>query len=701
MTTAPIETSDPFFVLRDCRELFQRRLSEIARHAGVNAPSVLNAFTDELGSAFDELAASSPQDSFEQTNGLTASRISLVGNDDLELEIRIGDIIGRLKDNERIDRWRVQLRFMALLKRPKMTAETNPAGLEPISCGLWAICRESGGTLLQNLERLERLEEQLQAGLPDVYSELNDLLQKLGVESAQVRPIQRSSPSASTTADSDVPVAGTAFPGNALASLRQALREGTGDSATQAPDDALMPLAAASGNALLSASTLALYNQIMERLSSFGLLASRDIAPGDHAVEPSNQPPQPFIRAKDIDLAAGTSAAVALDTISAIFEAIGANPGLPEAIKTILRRLHIPFFQLAILDETFFSNARHPARQLIDRVARAAVGLALDSESDHPLCIHLAEIISGIERAISLNDRDLAPHLAVLEKLIEQRDNDTIAASKPYFQLVAEHEGNCLAQAHVDKWLGITLPRFEQEEIRRFLAEYWRQVMLAAAVAGGTTGVPWLKAHAVIDDLLWSIQPKPLAEDRKKLLTRIPLLIRQINEGLDSIGTSQDERKPFLDACFKLQTVALRTQAPSDSPASTASAVRHESGNQPDHTTTPEIEARLLEQKGKFVQYLGAPANSRPLPDHNISAAKPGDWISVLLPDADNPCGLHCGQLAQTGTIVLFNLDWGYAVAINPGQLAQQLRDGQARIISQTRFFDDAAAEALKQLAPR
>ena len=124
--TPPGLGEDAFFILRDARALFQRRLVEIARRSGIHAPQAIDAFAREIETAYDELAASTKRDGFEQTSGLTASRISLVGHDDLELEIRIGDLINRLKGNERIDRWRVQLRYMTLLDRPRMSAENNP-----------------------------------------------------------------------------------------------------------------------------------------------------------------------------------------------------------------------------------------------------------------------------------------------------------------------------------------------------------------------------------------------------------------------------------------------------------------------------------------------------------------------------------------------------------------------------------------------
>ena len=98
---------------------------------------------------------------------------------------RIGEIASHLRDNEQIDHWRVQLRYMTLLQRPGMTPDSNPLGLETIRRGLWALCRESGGLLDQQFVRLERLEEMLALKLPEIYVEMNDLLERRGVAPAQ------------------------------------------------------------------------------------------------------------------------------------------------------------------------------------------------------------------------------------------------------------------------------------------------------------------------------------------------------------------------------------------------------------------------------------------------------------------------------------------------------------------------------------
>ena len=156
-TGQPQAQTDSFFIQRDCRELFQRRLTEIARAAGIVMPQVLEAWRNALGEGYDELASQAQRAGFEQAAGLTASRITLMGEDDLELEIRIGEITKRLADIGGTALWKAHLRYMTLLRRPEMDKADNPVGPEAIALGLWAVCRESGGSLENRFALLDRL----------------------------------------------------------------------------------------------------------------------------------------------------------------------------------------------------------------------------------------------------------------------------------------------------------------------------------------------------------------------------------------------------------------------------------------------------------------------------------------------------------------------------------------------------------------
>ena len=696
--TKPSHHEDPFFVLRDCREFFVRRLVDILRESIVLPSAVVEAFSSEVGEAHDELASSAKQDGFEQTAGLTASRITLVGNDDLELEIRIGNIVNHLKGNERIDHWRAQLRYMTLLNRPNMAMENNPVGFEPICCGLWIICNESGKTLDQKLDLLDRLEEQFQLRLPDVYTELNDLLERHRVEPAPVQLVQKErsgKPSAASSSGSSGTGAGAAGV-NALSALQQAMRQQSG-AEPMIPEILTGNVAGGdAGNVMLNASTLIMLNHLMERLR---VLESQQISAltSGASDDAGKQQPLRALRSKDLDLPLGKPAAIALDTLSLIFEAIFAAPDLPDAVKAAIGRLQIPLLRLAILDTSFFADTKHPARRLVNRMARAAIGLNQDTGRDHAVCISLGKVADAVRTTLESNEVDLSPHLNDLEALITERDQSLQMAAQAYVQLVLEHENREASRSGALDWLDKTLVKTAHPAVRSFLSDYWLRVMQAAFSEGGATGALWKEYDTAIEQLLWSFEPKQTAEERKTLLSLIPSLLKRINAGLDRLGISSEERTPFLNTCFDLQTASLRSRpdtpmAPAELPVAPITRPT---------TTTGVPPVQILERDGKLVQYLGQPTTTQSPWRTGGSAWKAGDWIRFDLPDGERLCGRHCWQGSPSGTVLLFNQEWGYAVALAALLLEQQLRDGRARIVSESSLFDDAAERALNQMVPR
>ena len=704
-----IGTEDPFFILRDCRELFQRRLVEIVRQTGVTSASVIEAFSREIGEAHDELAASAQQDGFDQTAGLTASRITLVGNDDLELDIRIGEIAHHLRGNERIEHWRAQSRYMTLLHRPQMTVDNSPVGFEPVRRGLWVLCKENGESLDKTLSRLDKLEEQFQLCLPEVYSELIELLARHHVGPAPTKIIQREN-TGSTPSGSGGGIGiglGTgnyvsaSVPGNnALAALQQAIQKQfvaevpfPSGNTTNAPPGI-------EGSFTLNASTLVMLNQLMERLRVLELQQITGLS-NFSLGESAGETPLHALKSKDLDLPLGTPAAVALDTLSLIFEAIFATQDLPDVVKAAIGRLQIPLLRLAILDASFFADTQHPARRLINRLARAAIGLAQDAGRDHPRCASLVKLADTARTTLETNDGELSPLLDELDVLITECDELLQTNSQPYVQLVCEHETLEASQSSAQDWLKQALGKTTEPEIQRFLSLYWVRVMQRAYLESGTAGARAKECDLTIKELLWSVQPKQTADERKQLLTLIPSLLKRINAGLDSLEITAEERAPFLNTCFELQTASLRNRPEIPNAPLSASA-------EPDPVSVATHSAsaisapkvQILERNGKLVQYLGLPAETYIPMRAGISAWKEGDWIIFTLPDDERLCGRLCWQGSPFGTVILFNTEWGFAVALAPSLLEQQLRGGQARVVSESALFDDAAKRALSQIAP-
>ncbi len=208
-------------VLRASKALFLSRLTEIVNRCAFATAPAFEAFTREVGEAHDQAASASPRDDFEQTSQLTASRLTLMGDEDLELDIRIRSLAIRLREAGGHNLWRSQLRYMTLLSRPSMSETANPVGPEVICLGLWAICRHAGGDLEPTLALLDRLEQGLCQQLPDSMENSTNLLAGYGIE-----PAQEQNTSVTTELRSGRAQAGENQPAiaNALSTLQQAVR---------------------------------------------------------------------------------------------------------------------------------------------------------------------------------------------------------------------------------------------------------------------------------------------------------------------------------------------------------------------------------------------------------------------------------------------------------------------------------------------
>ena len=678
-------------VLRASKALFLSRLTEIVNRCAFATAPAFEAFTREVGEAHDQAASASPRDDFEQTSQLTASRLTLMGDDDLELDIRIGEIGSRLRETAGRDLWRSQLRYMTLLSRPAMNEDSNPLGPEVICLGLWALCKACGGSHEQQHAMLDWLERALGQQLPALYRDLDQLLAGYGIE-----PVQGASAPVVTTVAAAVGSAeNQAAPGsNALSTLQQAVRR-LGNEQTGAPVDFFGDGGARSGNATLDAAAMVMLNHLLDRLTA---LESRSAHPAIDTGAAELPAPAPLcaLTSKDLDLPLGKPEAIAIDTMALIFESIFDSSDLPDTIKAAIGRLQIPLLKLAIVDPSLFTNDHHPARLLINRMARAAVGLPRNTGWEHPICQRIGRLTAAARIALDTRGAPLDAHLADLDTLIRERDQSIRRAAENSIQMVVEHENRQYAEQLAATWLRGRLARTRSPEVASFLEKYWLRVMVDAVLEDGAAGKRWQESSTTGDELIWSVQPKQSAEERKRLASLASSLVRRIGAGLDAIGVPAAERSPFLNALFDLQTAALRSQAPTPpSPGTAADSPRAVVGG-----ASPAA-PRVLERDGWRVHYLGMPSDTRSPHTLTVANWQVGDWLRFRMANTEPLCGLGCWQNPSSGTILFFNPDWPYAVAMSAATVDQQIRSGRAQLVSRVPIFDAAAERALGLLEKR
>ena len=680
---------DAFFIHRDCRELFQRRVAEAIRPAGAS-PAMVEAFAAALAESYDEFAASAGRDGFDEVRGLTSSRMTLMGDDDLELEIRIGDIVRRLAERGGSALWRVHTRYMTLMNRPELKPDDDPVGPEVISAGLWAICRADAQPLDARMAVLDRVESALAEHLPVVYAELNDLLASRNVEPAQTQIVSsggsRSAPIAPASAEGGAAsLPGTADGAGALAALQSALARQWGGAA---PAAVAGSPGASGGEVALNAATLVMLNQLAARLDQLEQKRWDTLAEAENSDSETGagEPAPRALRSDDVEVPLGRSESLALDTLGHIFDEIFNIWELPDTVKTAIGRLQIPLLKMAIVDGSLFSDGDHLARTLINRMAHAAIGLPRDISRAHPVSSRLWKLASAVAEAQLGDAAALDAPLAELDGLIAGRDHDVQEKALPYLALFQEKELQDQAALAARRWLQGALAAGAPLEVLQFLQRDWVRVMAAACRDGGESGAAWQACATTAADLVWSVLAKQGADDRKRLAGMVPLLLKGLNAGLDRIDMPTGDRAPFLDACFTLQTNALR--------GNPAPVVRNEA---PESVATGD-DATAIEQDGRSLRLLGFATQ----PASAYSAASPvavGDWLQFALGENDIRCGMVVWTGPRTGNVLLCNPDWGFGIAVGSAVLERQLRQGQARVVSGQRIFDIAAERALKQLA--
>ncbi len=704
--------SDAFETLRDCRNLYLKHLGALLHDDGSLGNGAIQVIQDAAGRYFDEMVSSNRRGSFqEEAAGLTSSRITLVGDEELELGIRLDNLIARLFNSAGETLWKLHLRFVTLLNRPGMSKNDNPLGPRGVVQGIEQMLERAGTLSLdKKLDLLDHLADHLQASLPALYAELESYLSGAGVNIAQAAII--TSPEAPKKAATPGASAGGSSDNSALIALQQALLArlpaaaangfggpafATATIATNAAGIAPAP----GGNAAATLLSQGMIERLLFRLDELdrqrpataplpiaGAPSLENLIPGLFEPSPQAAPQRQSINSATLGIPAAAPEGLAIDTLGAIFEALFANPELPDALKAIISSLQITLLKAAMQDSALFTDRAHPARRLIDRMGIATLGLPRDVSNRHPVCSRLAEIVGQLRTAYHGDTAPLLIALTEVDSLIEARSLEIIKTADAYLpmlhQLDRRDESSVQVSHAIDQLLARPLPK----PIRDFIDQTWRRVMLRNALQGGTESPDWLEDKAAMDGLLWSFEAKPALEDRKLLATRLPTILKRLKSGMESVGLAPAAQTAFLDTCFTLQTSALRGQSPMPEPHAEPATTL----SPPTALTTNPI-AGEIEAGGRVLRTLDFPAGQAPA--GRSVAATPGDWMQIRDELEATQLAMICHRSPLGQRVLFLNPDSKLALAIHPAILERQLRDGSARACGTDSLFDLAARQAL------
>ena len=239
-----------------------------------------------------------------------------------------------------------------------------------------------------------------------------------------------------------------------------------------------------------------------------------------------------------------------IDIVTMLFDFILDDKTLPDAFKALIARLQIPVLKIAIVDKTFFSKKNHPARRLLNELARAGIGWseARDGYED-PLYLKVAAIVNTVLTEFTHDASLIVDLLTDFDAFIE--------AEKSQRQLAAQRLASAKETvAHeIEKRISETELPFS---IRSFMTTAWKDVLTLIHTRDGNEGVAWKAALQLADDLVWSVQPKLMGKQKTRLIQVIPKILNGLQDGLMLIAYPRQDKERLLLELERLHLACLK-----------------------------------------------------------------------------------------------------------------------------------------------
>jgi Protein of unknown function (DUF1631) len=427
------------------------------------------------------------------------------------------------------------------------------------------------------------------------------------------------------------------------------------------------------------ASTVAALDRWQHTDPGMAISSGGAVAPGaEVTLLPLNR--IPYIRAAIADQIVNSTDKITIDVIGLLFDYIFRDPSIPESLRNLFSRLQVPILKTALVDRSFFSDKKHPARRLLDHLALAAIGATGDAGYRAGFELVAAGVIDEVCRDFKVDFAVFDAADAKLQEFVDAEQSKAVAALDEEVAAALSVEEGEADRSHVralirDKLAGHALPF----DIRSFSETAWADYLTSLRVQHGTQSAEWTGGVQTLDDLLWSITVKERTAQKARLAKMVPTLIRSLRAGGTAMQIGDDRMKPFLDAVFQLHMAAIKPEAAKTVPAK-AEASKAEAAAQ--SAETAEVVEFNAAQKIENVHDF-------------VTEMVLGTWI-----------GFKRGETAVTARLswisplrskyIFTSRARSRAIVLTPEELALRLGTGKATLLVEpVPLFDRAVSAAL------
>ncbi len=645
--------------------------------------------------------------------------LSLIDPDDFERDLAINKLSSRAAFNCSQHLVALDRRLAILLQMQRLSQDDNPLYPATIFNALLQTLTELDLERTLALPVLQAFERHTAAALPELYAALNRQLAAAGV--LPTMPDTAPAPAASSTAalptgSRSGAASGAVLPARAghaassgssglsgagemadanedvFSQLLQAIQIANRAGTAFAPAPALntrinlAPTAPLAPPRRSGAATPVSVHQLLDALGQMqhGLAELRtlpNVEPVALALEQDDVLQQ--FRATPLAQWSHPLDAMTIDIVSMLFEAMFHDPDLPASLRVEIAKLQIPVLKVALLDKRFFSERHHPARRLLDTIATA--GLGRGQEDEARLTAEIAAVVEAVVSGFDVDIQVFSEQVQRLETFLQVEEQRAQAQTQPVVTQLATAEQHEMVQqrvaAVVQARLALTMPPL----IADFLERHWRLVLAAIAQQHDVTSAAWQEAVTLMDELMWSVTPKTTAGERERLLKLLPNLLKRLRQNLEQLQLDE-AWEAFFSELIRLHMAALRPDPVPALPTTTRPPPAPAVINSPAAIPAPVVEEAMPTEIDPQLQL--------------VQALEVGAWFEFHSERGTRKT-LRLNWISDLKRVYLFtNRQGENAMTLAVESLAEHLRKGTARLLSQNPLTDRAVAQVFEKIKP-
>lgn len=675
----------------------QNRFFEAMREIRIQRKGIENHFQIALANFFKtppRLKQTATQDSLEDIN---AETLSLVQEDALEEDVATNTMITKARANFQGQLLQIQTRMSSVYSPDNKDEIANPLDPEHICSAFTQACINLEINIREKLIVYKQFDRFVMSNLGDVYERTNKQLIDAGIlpnlkhQNKKGRTTAKSSNSTQSPIESgnngsysenfDKAANGIAI-FSQIQSLLANVRQQTGSGFSAPNNESVHYIADNDLMSMLSTLQEQIPQQTLDdktptviniRDALGALLEQKNRTSGESS----------SLNQVDEDL---------INLVSMLFEFILEDYNLSAPIQVLISRLQIPILKVVIKDKSFFAKNSHPARKLLNALAKAGIGWNDASEKQRDKLyeqIHtiVHAVLDEFNGDVQIFDNLYQQFSAFIDKeehkakIVEQRTKESEEG-----RIKSNKAQQTVEEIIKTKLASIDIPDAAKETIQNG----WSRVMFLAYLKDDKEH-RWQQTTDTLEQLIWCLMPHSEDKARQRWVRTVPGLLKEVKSGLQEVSynsarldqTMADMKKALTNA-FKQQSITAATKSEPENINSADNETPQETASAVDKTAI---------QKQKEIEDAA-------IAEHilKVDAIETGSWIEFSLVNGSKfRCKLST-KIDEADCLIFVNRMGLKVVEKTRRELAHEMRRGRVKVLEQGLLVDRAMNSVMGNL---